>query len=133
MLGKVPLLLKLLISYLGIDYVFVAVGGGGLLAGVLAVFKTVSPNTVVVGVEPDNSACLTAALAAKTPVPLDMVGIFADGVAVKQIGDVTFSIIEPHIDDMVSVTTDDICAGIKEFMMKLVVWLNLLVPYRWPA
>ena len=97
-----------------IDYVFVAVGGGGLLAGVLAVFKTVSPNTVVVGVEPDNSACLTAALAAKTPVPLDMVGIFADGVAVKQIGDVTFSIIEPHIDDMVSVTTDDICAGIKD-------------------
>ena len=97
-----------------IDDVFVAVGGGGLLAGVLAVFKTVSPHTIVIGVEPDNSACLTAALAAKKPVALDTVGIFADGVAVKQIGDITYSIIEPHIDGMVTVTTDDICAGIKD-------------------
>lgn len=97
-----------------IDYVFVAVGGGGLLAGVLAVFKTLSPQTVVVAVEPDNSACLAAALKAKERVILDTVGIFADGVAVKQIGHLTYSLIEPNIDDSILVGIDDICAAIKD-------------------
>ena len=78
-----------------IDYVFVAVGGGGLLVGVLAVFKTISPLTKVIAVEPENSNCLGAALAAEERVILDTVGIFADGVVVRQIGALPFDIINP--------------------------------------
>ena len=97
-----------------IDYVFVAVGGGGLLAGILAVFKTVSPNTKVIACEPENSACLKMALDANERVQLGSVGIFADGVAVKQIGALTFDIIQPHVDDSILVGIDDICAAIKD-------------------
>ena len=97
-----------------IDYIFVAVGGGGLLAGILAVFKTISPNTKVVAVEPENSACLSAALAANERVSLDSVGIFADGVAVRQIGELTYDLIHPHLDDSITVGIDDICAAIKD-------------------
>ena len=97
-----------------IDYIFVAVGGGGLLAGILAVFKTISPKTIVVAVEPENSNCLSAALEANERVSLDSVGIFADGVAVKQIGEETFNLIQPHIDDSILVSIDDICAAIKD-------------------
>ena len=97
-----------------IDYIFVAVGGGGLLAGILAVFKSISPNTVVVSVEPDNSACLAKALNAGERVELDTVGIFADGVAVRQIGELTYSLIESNVDESVLVSIDDICAAIKD-------------------
>ncbi len=97
-----------------IDYLFVAVGGGGLLAGVLSVFKTISPSTVIVAVEPENSDCLAAALRENKRVILDSVGIFADGVAVKQIGEQTFNLIQPHLDDSVLVSIDDICAAIKD-------------------
>ena len=97
-----------------IDYVFVAVGGGGLLAGIIAVFKTLSPNTKIIAVEPENSACLDKAMKANDRVILDSVGIFADGVAVKQIGELTFKIIQPHLDDSICVGIDDICAAIKD-------------------
>ena len=97
-----------------IDYIFVAVGGGGLLAGILGAFKTLSPNTKVIAVEPDNSNCLAQAMAASERVILDTVGIFADGVAVRQIGEIPFSIIQPHVDDSICVSIDEICSSIKD-------------------
>ena len=107
-----------------IDYVFVAVGGGGLLAGVLSVFKTLSPTTKVIAVEPDNSNCLGAALNAKERVILDTVCIFADGVAVRQIGEMPYDIVKDHLDGHITVSTDEICSAIKIFMMNYVPLLN---------
>jgi len=95
-----------------IDAVFVPVGGGGLLAGVLAYLKFLRPEISVVGVEPDDAACLDAALRAGRPVPLDHVGIFADGAAVRQIGDLPFEVVHGRVDGVVRVTVDEICAAI---------------------
>ncbi len=97
-----------------IDAIFVAVGGGGLLAGVLSVFKVVSPSTKVIGVEPENSNCLAVALKENKRVKLKSVGIFTDGVAVKQIGETTFPLIKDHIDGVICVSIDEICAAIKD-------------------
>ncbi|MCH2170128.1 threonine ammonia-lyase, biosynthetic [Myxococcota bacterium] len=95
-----------------IDAVFVPVGGGGLLAGVLAYLKFVSPSTRVIAVEPDDAACLDAAVRAGRPVPLDHVGTFADGAAVRQIGDETFRVVKDHLDGVVRVSVDEICAAV---------------------
>ena len=109
---------------------FVAVGGGGLLAGVLAVFKTISPLTKVIAVEPENSNCLGAAMSAGERVTLDTVGIFADGVAVRQIGALPFDIIQPNLDDYITVSTDEICAAIKDIYDELrsIVYSRGIVP-----
>jgi len=72
------------------DVIFVCVGGGGLIAGISAVIKQVSPKTRIIGVEPEDAACLTEALKAGERVILDQVGIFADGVAVAQVGEIPF-------------------------------------------
>lgn len=96
------------------DVVFVCVGGGGLIAGIAAVIKQVSPSTRVVGVEPEDAACLTEALKADERVILDKVGIFADGVAVKQVGEIPFRIAKTCVDEMITVKTDEICAAIKD-------------------
>ena len=96
------------------DVVFVPVGGGGLLAGMAVYLKQLSPNTQVIGVEAEDSACLKAALAAGKPVDLAQVGLFADGVAVKRIGKHTFGLIERYCDGVITVTTDEICASIKD-------------------
>lgn len=97
-----------------IDAIFVPVGGGGLIAGIAAVFKTISPETLIIGVEPEDAACLTAALAAGERVTLPSVGIFADGVAVAQVGEKPFQIAQHTVDAMITVTTDEICAAIKD-------------------
>jgi threonine dehydratase len=97
-----------------IDAVFVPVGGGGLIAGIAAYVKFLRPETEVIAVEPDDAACLDAALRAGRPVPLDRVGLFADGAAVKQIGDEPFRIIESRVDGVVRVTVDEICAAIQD-------------------
>jgi len=96
------------------DVVFVPVGGGGLLAGMAVYLKQLSPKTRVIGVEAEDSACLKAALAAGKPVDLDQVGLFADGVAVKRIGEHTFGLIQRYCDEVITVTTDEICASIKD-------------------
>ena len=96
------------------DIVFVPVGGGGLLAGMAVYIKQLNPNTTVIGVEADDSACLTAAIKAKGPVDLEQVGLFADGVAVKRIGEKTYSLIEQYCDQVVTVNSDEICAAIKD-------------------
>jgi len=97
-----------------IDAVFVPVGGGGLLAGVLSYLKFLRPETAVIGVEPDDAACLDAALRAGGPVPLERVGIFADGTAVREVGRLPFEVVKGRLDGLVRVSVDEICAAILE-------------------
>lgn len=94
-------------------HVFVPVGGGGLIAGVAAYIKQLQPNIKIIGVEPEDSQTLASALKAGKPVSLPHVGIFADGVAVKRIGNKSFEIAEKFVDQMVTVSTDQMCAAIK--------------------
>nr|WP_196139653.1 threonine ammonia-lyase, biosynthetic [Aliikangiella sp. G2MR2-5] len=96
------------------DVVFVPVGGGGLLAGVATYLKQLKPTIKIVGVEAEDSACLTAALAEGKPVDLPQVGLFADGVAVKRIGEETFPLIRAFCDQVITVSNDEICGAIKE-------------------
>ncbi|SET40690.1 threonine ammonia-lyase, biosynthetic [Thalassotalea agarivorans] len=96
------------------DVVFVPVGGGGLLAGMAVYLKQMAPHVRVIGVEAEDSACLKAALEAGQPTDLAQVGLFADGVAVKRIGETTFGLIERYCDDVITVNIDEICASIKD-------------------
>jgi len=97
-----------------LDAIFVPVGGGGLIAGIAAYVKYLRPDIKIIGVEPDDSNCLQAAMAAGERVVLPTVGIFADGVAVAQIGQHTFDICKDHVDEVITVSTDEICAAIKD-------------------
>jgi threonine dehydratase len=97
-----------------IDAIFVPVGGGGLCAGVAAYIKYVRPQTKVFAVEPEDAACLKAALEKNRRVTLPQVGIFADGVAVAQIGKETFRVMKDTIDGVITANTDEICAAIKD-------------------
>lgn len=97
-----------------IDAIFVPVGGGGLIAGVGAIVKYLSPKTKIIGVEPADADCMAQALDANRRVILSHVGIFADGVAVKQVGKETFRIAKQCVDQVITVSTDEICAAIKD-------------------
>lgn len=97
-----------------LDAVFVPVGGGGIIAGISAYLKYVRPNTKIIAVEPEEAACLKAALEAGERVELDHVGIFADGVAVKQIGEEPFRVCQHTVDEVITVTNDEMCAAIKD-------------------
>jgi threonine dehydratase len=97
-----------------IDAIFVPVGGGGLIAGVAAYVKHVSPGTRVIGVEPDDAACLAAAMSAGERVDIGPVGLFADGVAVRKVGKLPFEIVRDLVDDVVTVGIDEICAAIRD-------------------
>ncbi len=112
--GQATVALELLRQSKELDVIFVPVGGGGLIAGIAAVVKQISPNIKVVGVEPEDSACMTRALEAGERVVLDSVGLFADGVAVKQVGEEPFRLAKICVDEMVTVTTDEICAAVKD-------------------
>ncbi|MFM1885643.1 MAG: threonine dehydratase [Pseudomonadota bacterium] len=97
-----------------LDAVFVAIGGGGLVAGVAAYIKYLSPSTRVIGVEPEDSASMYESLKAGHRVTLDRVGIFAEGVAVKRVGEETFRLARQYVDEVLLVTTDEICAAIQD-------------------
>ena len=97
-----------------IDAIFVPVGGGGLAAGIAGFLKAVNPAIKIIAVEPSDSACFYEARKRGRRVVLKEVGIFADGVAVKQVGKLTWSMLKDLIDDAVTVTTDQICAAIKD-------------------
>lgn len=97
-----------------IDAIFVAVGGGGLIAGIAAYVKSLWPHIKVIGVEPDDAACMHDALKAGHPVRLNHVGLFADGVAVAQVGDEPFRIAQKCVDEVILVSTDEICAAVKD-------------------
>ncbi len=105
---------ELLNQHSELDMVFVPVGGGGLLAGMSLYIKALLPQVKVIGVEVDESACLQAALRAGHPVDLSHVGIFADGVAVKRVGDETFRLCQQFCDDVITVNSDEVCAAIKD-------------------
>lgn len=113
--GQGTVAMELLRQHAGaLDAVFIPVGGGGLAAGMAAYIKALRPEIRVIGVEPEDAACLDAALKAGHAVTLDQVGLFVDGVAVKRIGDHTFKVLRECIDEMVLVNTDEICAAIKD-------------------
>lgn len=97
-----------------IDTIFIPVGGGGLAAGMSVFIKYLRPDIKVVAVEADESACLAAAMEKNRRVILPQVGIFADGVAVKQIGKETFRLIKQCVDEVITVNTDEMCAAIKD-------------------
>jgi threonine dehydratase len=95
--------------------IFVPIGGGGLAAGIAAVVKELRPEVRIVGVEPDDSDAMTRSLAAGERVTLDHVGTFADGVAVRRVGEHTFALCRRYLDETLTVTIDEICAAIKDF------------------
>jgi threonine dehydratase len=97
-----------------VDAVFVPIGGGGLISGIATYLKAKRPQIRIIGVEPDDSAAMKKSLEAGEPVTLDHVGIFADGVAVKRVGDETFRLCQQHVDEIVTVDTDQICAAIRD-------------------
>ena len=97
-----------------IDAIFVPVGGGGLIAGVAAAVKSLRPEIKVIGVEPDEAPCMYEALKRGRRVTLKQVGIFADGVAVRQAGKEPFRIARKYVDDIIVVSTDAICAAMKD-------------------
>ncbi|MFT4613539.1 MAG: threonine dehydratase [Bacteroidia bacterium] len=97
-----------------LDALFVPVGGGGLLAGVAAYVKYVWPKTRLIGVEPEDAACLKLALERGRRDKLSEVGLFADGCAVAQVGREPFRIIRKIVDDVITVSTDEMCAAIKD-------------------
>lgn len=97
-----------------LDALFVPVGGGGLMAGIAAYIKFIRPDIKLIAVEPEDSACLQAALRAGKRVVLPQVGLFADGVAVAQIGKEPFRVLRKLVDEVVTVSTDEICAAVKD-------------------
>jgi len=96
-----------------LDAIFVPVGGGGLIAGIAAYIKYLRPQVRIVGVESEHSACLQAALLAGERIILPKVGTFADGVAVAQIGAYGFEVCRFGVDEVVTVSNDELCAAIK--------------------
>lgn len=97
-----------------VDAVFVPVGGGGLIAGVAAWIKKYAPSIKIIGVEPEDASTLYSAMQAKERVVLPQVGIFADGVAVKQIGELTYQIAKDLVDEVILVKVDELCGAIKD-------------------
>jgi len=97
-----------------IDAVFVPVGGGGLLAGVAAWIKNVSPKTRIIAVEPEDSNCFEVAMKAGRRVTLNQVGLFADGVAVRQIGEEPFRVARHLVDETLRVSVDEISAAVRD-------------------
>jgi threonine dehydratase len=113
--GQGTIALEILREHQGdLHAIFVPVGGGGLIAGIAACVKALQPSVKVIGVEPDDSPCLFEALKQKRRVLLDQVGIFTDGVAVRQAGKEPYRIARHHVDDVILVSTDEICAAIKD-------------------
>lgn len=113
--GQGTIAMELMRYYTGdLHAIFVPVGGGGLIAGIAAYVKYLRPEIRVIGVEPDDAPCLHRALEAGERVRLDRVGIFADGVAVRQVGEEPFRVARECVDEVVLVNTDEICAAIKD-------------------
>jgi len=107
--------MEILRQHMGdIHAIFIPVGGGGLLSGIGAYVKAVRPEVKIIGVEPEDAASMYQSLQKKRRVTLDQVGIFADGVAVAQVGKETFRIARQVVDDMVLNSVDEICAAVKD-------------------
>ena len=96
------------------DALFIPVGGGGLLAGISAWVRQNKKNIKIIGVEVDDSACLTEALKSNKRVLLKKVGLFADGVAVSRVGKNNFDVIKECVDEVITVTIEEVCAAVKD-------------------
>ncbi len=96
-----------------IDAIFIPIGGGGLISGIATYVKETKPNIKIIGVEPEDSSSMKLSLEANKPITLDHVGIFADGVAVKRVGDIPFKLCKKYVDEIITVTTDETCAAIQ--------------------
>ena len=101
-----------------IDAIFVPVGGGGLIAGIAAIVKTIRPEIKIVGVETIGSACLYQALEKGEPVTLSGMDMFSDGTALDRVGDEPFRVCREYVDEMVLVDNDEICAAVRDFFME---------------
>jgi threonine dehydratase len=110
--GQGTVAVEILEDQSAIDYLFVPVGGGGLSAGVGCYFKTYSPKTKIIGLEPEGAPSMFEALKAGHPVLLDSIDRFVDGAAVKRVGDITFSICKEVLDDMHLVPEGKVCSTI---------------------
>ncbi|KAJ1554830.1 hypothetical protein HK096_001206 [Nowakowskiella sp. JEL0078] len=97
-----------------IDAIFVCVGGGGLIAGIASYIKRIYPEIKIIGVETYDANAMTLSLVNKARVTLSEVGLFADGAAVRSVGEETFRICQENVDEMILVSTDEICAAIKD-------------------
>jgi threonine dehydratase len=98
----------------GIEAIFVPIGGGGLIAGISAYIKSLYPRVKIIGVEPEDAAGMFESLRAGKRVTLPRVGIFADGVAVRRVGEETLRLAQQYVDEVLLVTTDQICAAIQD-------------------
>ena len=96
------------------DIIFVPVGGGGLIAGICAYVKSLNPEITIIGVESDEAPSLKRSMEAGKPVLLDKIGIFADGAAVRLVGEETFRVANKYVDEVLLVTNDEICAAVKD-------------------
>lgn len=110
--GQATVGVEILQDKSNIDYLFVPIGGGGLAAGVGSYFKTYSPNTKIIGVEPEGAPSMVAALKAGHPVTLDNIERFVDGASVKRVGEITYSICKDVLDDMNLAPEGKICSTI---------------------
>jgi threonine dehydratase len=97
-----------------IHAIFVAIGGGGLISGIAAYVKRLHPEIKIIGVEPVDADAMHQSLQAGHRVRLANVGLFADGVAVRQVGEETFRLCQEYVDEIILVDTDDTCAAIKD-------------------
>jgi len=113
--GQGTIAMEIFRQYTGrLHAIFVPVGGGGLVAGIAAYSKALWPEVKIIGVEPDEAPCMYEARRQGKRVILDQVGIFADGVAVRQVGAEPFAVAEKYVDEVLVVNTDEICAAIKD-------------------
>src|SRR6202167_6143227 len=97
-----------------LDAIFVPVGGGGLIAGIASYVKQLYPRVKIIGVEPEDAAAMYQSLQAGKRVTLERVGMFADGVAVRRVGEETFELVRRYVDEILLVDTDEICAAIQD-------------------
>jgi threonine dehydratase len=97
-----------------LDKIFIPVGGGGLAAGIGVYIKQLLPDIKIIAVEPEDAACLKVALDHGGPITLSKIGLFADGVAVKTIGSETFRLCQEYIDEVITVSSDEICTAMKD-------------------
>lgn len=112
--GQATVGVEILQQHVGPNIVFVPVGGGGLIAGMAVHMKSINPSIKIIGVEPDEAACLHQAMVKGERVELEHIGIFADGAAVKQVGKENFRICRDLVDEVLLVNMDEICAAVKD-------------------
>jgi len=112
--GQGTIALEILQQQFDTDYIYVPIGGGGMAAGIALAAKGLNPDVKIIGVEASESASMHAAFSVGRPVALEQVGRFAEGVAVKQVGNKTFELCKAFLDGLVQVSNDEICAATQD-------------------